>query len=63
MRNILERALWTGVQSGLAMITVDGFFGSGADPINTLAVAGVAMALSALKTMSQDRLAILREDE
>lgn len=63
MSNLLERAVWTGVQSGLALVTVEGLFGSGADPVHTIVVAGVASGLSALKTFSQERLATLREGE
>lgn len=59
MRNLLERALWTGVQSGLAMLTLEGLTAFDASALETLAVAGVAMALSALKTVAVERLAAL----
>ncbi len=59
MRNTIERAVWTGIQSGLAVITVEGVVGGGPDLTNALMVAGVAAFLSALKTVSQDRLATL----
>ncbi len=59
MMNLIERALWTGVQSGLALLSVDSLFDMGIDPFQTLAVAGVATLLSAIKTFSQGRLLAL----
>lgn len=58
MRNLLERSLWTGVQTGLALVTVEGLTG-GVDARMTLTVALVASALSALKTLAVGRLNIL----
>ena len=63
MRNVIERAVWTGIQSGLAVVTVEGLVGAGADLQNALLVAGVATLLSALKTISQDRLTVLNPPE
>ena len=60
MRNLLERALWTGIQSGLAMLTLEGLSAFDASALETLAVAGVATALSAIKTIAVERLAILQ---
>ena len=60
MRNLLERALWTGVQSGIAMLTLEGLSTFDATALETLAVAGVAMALSAIKTVAVERLAVLQ---
>ena len=58
MRNTIERAVWTGVQSGIAvLVVVDTNLGE------ALAVAGLAAAISALKTISQDRLAVLNPPE
>ena len=59
MRNIIERAVWTAIQSGVAVVTVEGLVGGGADLKNALLVAGIAALLSALKTISKDRLAFL----
>jgi hypothetical protein len=53
---MLERALWTGVQSGVALVTVDALVGGSADLKHALFVAGVAAGFSALKTFSKDRL-------
>ena len=57
--NLLERAAWTGVQSGLAILTADGFGWLQASPGEMLATAAVAAGLSALKTLAQYRLAAL----
>lgn len=57
--NLIERAAWTGVQSGLAILSADGFGWLTASPGAMLATAGVAAAISALKTLSQDRLRML----
>lgn len=59
IQNLLERALWTGVQSALAILTADGFGWIQAETWAMLACAGVAGALSALKTLSQERLVAL----
>lgn len=60
MFNLLERAIWTGVQSGLALLTLEGLSTFDATALETLAVAGVAAALSALKTIAVERLAALK---
>lgn len=60
MRNLLERALWTGVQAGLALLTVEGLGVLDATAVQQLAVAGIAAVLSALKTLAVERLAVLQ---
>lgn len=57
--NLAERAIWTGVQTGLALLSADGLGWLNADPLAMLATAGVAAGISALKTFSQYRLAAL----
>lgn len=61
MRDLLERSLWTGVQSGLGLLTIEGLTAFDASALETLAVAGVAALLSALKTLSKGRLARLKD--
>lgn len=60
VRNLLERSLWTGVQSALALLTLEGISTFDATALETLAVAGVALGLSMLKTLAVERLAILQ---
>lgn len=60
MRNLLERALWTGVQAGLALLTVEGLGVLDATAVQQLVVAGIAAVLSALKTLAVERLAVLQ---
>lgn len=57
--NTLERALWTGAQTGVAILSADGLGWIEASPQATLAVAGVASLLSAIKTMAHERLKYL----
>lgn len=57
--NTLERALWTGAQTGVAILSADGFGWIQANPGAILATAGVASLLSAIKTMAQERLKYL----
>lgn len=60
MRNLIERAIWTGIQTGLAIVTVDGLTAADADPRATLTAAVVAAVLSAVKTMAVGRLNTLK---
>lgn len=62
MRNLLERALWTGVQSGLALLTIDALTPLNHNALEALSIAGVAAALSALKTLASDRLEDLKAE-
>jgi hypothetical protein len=55
--NLLERALWTGVQAGLAVLTVEGLTSMDATPLELLSIAGVSAGLSALKTLAVERSA------
>jgi hypothetical protein len=57
MTNLLERALWTGMQTGLAILSVEALTPMDASATQLLLTAGIATALSALKTFSQERLA------
>ena len=59
LANIVERALWTGIQTGTALLSADGLGWLNADPLAMLATAGVATILSALKTLAQERLKYL----
>lgn len=59
MKNLLERAIWTGVQTGLAILTVEGLTTFDASAIQLLATAGIAAGLSALKTLAVERMAAL----
>lgn len=63
MSNLAERAIWTFIQSSTALIGIDALFGGDQDPIRILAVAATAGALSALKTISLERLEALRHEE
>lgn len=60
--NIAERALWTGVQTGLAIVTVEAITPLSASSGQVLLAAAVATTLSGLKTFSQERLAQLQKD-
>lgn len=57
--NMLERALWTGLQTGIAVLTADGLGWYSSEAWQTAAVAGIAAALSAFKTIAQERMAYL----
>ena len=52
MRNILERAAWTFAQAFLAVFVVSDLASA-----KTAVVAGVAAALSVVKTYTQERVA------
>ena len=52
MRNILERAAWTFAQAFLAVFVISDLASA-----KTAAVAGVAAALSVVKTYTQERVA------
>lgn len=61
MIDLIERSVWTGVQTGLGILTVDSLTTFDATAVEALAVAGVAAGLSALKTFSKHRLDALKE--
>jgi hypothetical protein len=63
MLNLLERALWTGVQAGLAVITVEGLMGLDATAAEMLVVAAIAAGISALKTLAVERSQVLEQAE
>jgi hypothetical protein len=56
VRNLLERSLWTGVQTALAIITVEGLTAFDASSLDILITAGVAAFIAALKVLSTERL-------
>lgn len=60
-RNVLERALWTAVQSFIGTISVAELFNVDDQWWVALAVTGVSSALSFIKTVAQERLAALTE--
>lgn len=57
MLNLLERALWTGVQAGVALLTVEGLTSLDASAGEMLITAGIAAGISALKTLAVERSA------
>ena len=59
MTNLIERAVWTGLQTGLAILSVEALTPMDASATQLLLAAGVATVLSALKTFSQERLSQL----
>lgn len=59
MMNTIERALWTGVQTFVGILAADGFGWLQAETWAIMATAGMAAVVSALKTLSQDRLQAL----
>lgn len=59
MRNLLERALWTGVQSALAILSLEALSSLDASAVEVLIASGIAAVLSALKTLAVERLAVL----
>jgi hypothetical protein len=63
MRNLLERSIWTGIETGTALVAVSDLIGLEATPQQSLAVAGAAAVLAALKVFSTGRLAVLRSKE
>ncbi len=56
---VVEKAIWTGVQSGLAMLTVPGLLGHDSDPKVMLITAAAAAAISAIKNLAAERQGIL----
>lgn len=63
MIDLIERSLWTGVEAGLGLITVEALTGLNASPNQTLLVAGVAAILTMLKVLTTGRLAQLKPVE
>lgn len=63
MRNTIERALWTAVQTFTALISLDGLMETFTLPTGQMLLASlVASALSAVKTMAQERLRYLGDN-
>lgn len=60
--NLIERALWTGIQTALGLLTVEGLSQFDVTALESLQVAGVAMVLSALKTIAVERMAALKAE-
>lgn len=56
LRDVLERAAWTAVQSAIATFAVT-------QDVTAIAVAGIAAGLSVIKTYGKKRLAALGESE
>lgn len=61
MRDLLERSLWTGVEAGLAILTLDALTAFDATALEALQVAGIATVLTTIKVLAAGRLAALRE--
>lgn len=57
--NMLERSAWTGIQTGIGILTANGLGWLEAEAWAMAATALVASLLSALKTLARDRLAVL----
>lgn len=55
-RDLLERSLWTGVETGLGILTADSFGWITASPAETLTVAGIATLLTSFKVFANQRL-------
>ncbi len=60
-KDILERALWTGVQTPAAVYVLDALDSTGSIPDLTLLKAGIiGFVLYAVKSIAGDRLGVLR---
>ena len=60
-KDILERALWTGIQTPAAVAVLDALDSTGSIPNMTLLKAGVVgFVLSAVKSIAADRVTVLR---
>ena len=60
-KDILERALWTGVEAPAAVAVVAWFDSTGTIPDKALLWTGVAgFGLAAVKSIAADRVAVLR---
>lgn len=59
LMRVVEKSVWTGIQTGIAFITIGGFVGDGAEPLVMLMTAGTAAVLSTIKNLARERQAIL----
>lgn len=62
MRDLLERSLWTGVEAGLGVLTVEALSAFDVSTIATLQIAGAATVLTALKVLASGRLSQLNAE-
>lgn len=61
MRNLLERSLWTGIEAGLGLLSIEALTSLDASTMEVLLVAAAAMVITALKVLSTGRLSQLEE--